>query len=490
MKRFNLIAARIKYFGKQQVLADHLPVSRQELSNWERALAVPQSHNQQRLAEELHCNDIEELLRVFEDGIPPGASPPSPPGPLLEEEDDDLMEEETQLTPPVQIAVPSSLATFLTSNLTTHLLHIAHTDYTTSSDLTTAIQCALMEHTRMNSTNPDYQLTRRTALLELASLPLVALGRNQTLSTRHYEEILRYCTAALEGCWQLYRDSDPVGTQHAFECCSTYVPLLEHIAHDSGRHQKQALDLAAQYAILKTMLGWGHVKNSEAVDFALNALLLSNETGNISLQLSARTKLNWSYLRSRQYIKSWETIQEGEHILKAYQRRKKGPTVPSGMIGNFYSGYSMAQIRNGIDPDAALGIAINSEPIKGHIAFVEFTEPEQAWEAAWTYCAKGDSKQAMIWLERLIDLETLNVHPGIAPSESEGAANILTQALLQSSGQDMKHIVRAWKAGMNEAQTLKHERLYEEAMINLEVMRSLWRGEDVIRKLMPLTSHW
>ena len=159
--------------------------------------------------------------------------------------------EETQSTPRVQIAVPSSLATFLTSNLTTHLLSIAHTDYTTVSDLTTAIQCALLEHTRMNSTNPDYQLTRRTALLELASLPLVALGRNQTLAARHYEEILRYCTAALEACWQLYRDSDPVGTRHAFECCSTYVPLLETISHDSSKLRLQALDLAAQYAILE-----------------------------------------------------------------------------------------------------------------------------------------------------------------------------------------------------------------------------------------------
>ena len=66
-------------------------------------------------------------------------------------------------------------------------------------------------------------------------------------------------------------------------------------------------------------------------------------------------------------------MQEGEHVLRAYQRRKNGPTIPSGVIGNFYSSYSMAQIRNNIDPDAALSIATESEPINGHIAFVEFT---------------------------------------------------------------------------------------------------------------------
>ena len=329
MKRLNLIAARIKYFGKQQVLADHLPVSRQELSAWENCTATPQSHWRHRLLEELHCNDIEALLRVFEDSIPPGASPPSPPGPILQEEDDDLMEmEETQSTPRVQIAVPSSLATFLTSNLTTHLLSIAHTDYTTVSDLTTAIQCALLEHTRMNSTNPDYQLTRRTALLELASLPLVALGRNQTLSSRHYEEILRYCTAALEACWQLYRDSNPVSTEHAFECCSTYVPLLETIAHDSSKLRLQALDLAARYAILKRLMIWMHASPSEAISSAQHAVSLSDEAGNILLRLSARAKLNWAYLANKHYSLSLETMQECGHMLKAYQKRKKGQPLP------------------------------------------------------------------------------------------------------------------------------------------------------------------
>jgi hypothetical protein len=125
--------------------------------------------------------------------------------------------------------------------------------------------------------------------------------------------------------------------------------------------QPYAFHLATQYAILKTMLGWGRVKNSETVDFALNALFLSNETGNISLQLSARTKLNWSYLRGRQYTRAVETMQEGEQQLQAYQRRKKGPIVPSGMIGNFYSGYSMAQIRNDINPDAALSMSYWSD---------------------------------------------------------------------------------------------------------------------------------
>ena len=490
MKRLNLVAARIKYFGKQQVLADHLPVSRQELSAWENCTATPQSHWRHRLLEELHCNDIEALLRIFEDDIPLGASPPSPPGPLLEEEDDDLMEEETQSTPRVQIAVPSSLATFLTSNLTTHLLSIAHTDYTTHSDLTTAIQCALMEHTRMNSTNPDYQITRRTALLELASLPMITLGQSYTLSSRRHEEMLKYCTSALEGCWQLYRDGDPIGTQHAFECCSAYVPLLETIAHNSGGFRKQALGLATQYALLQTLLGWSCTEAALVVGLAQKAMSLSKTSGNILLRISAYTKLGYAYIANRQLTMAWKTMQEGEHALKRYQGAKKSEPLPGGVIGSFNSSYAMVQADNGIDPDAALGIATESPPLKEPIAFIEFTESAKLLEAARTCSSYGNPKAAIEWIAKRVDTETL---APLVPQSERGriqAANIVTLSFLQLKNRDIGQIVTAWTTAMKGAQALKSERLYIKAMANFEIIRALYPGEQAVRDLIPMTEHW
>jgi hypothetical protein len=55
-------------------------------------------------------------------------------------------------------------------------------------------------------------ITRRDALCELASIPMITLGDTHTLYARHYEEMLRYCTVALEGCWELYRGGDPDGS--------------------------------------------------------------------------------------------------------------------------------------------------------------------------------------------------------------------------------------------------------------------------------------
>jgi len=295
---------------------------------------------------------------------------------------------------------------------------------------------------------------------------------------------------ALEGCWELMGGSDPIGRRHAFECCCTYVPMLETIARDSSKLRNQALDLAARYALLQTLLSWGCTKRSEAVMYAQNALFLCKETGDIALQLSARPKLCWTYITGGRYTLALETMQEGAQLLKSYQRRGKGPALPSGVIGNFYSSCATAEISNGILPDSALGIATESQPLDNPIALVEFSAFDQAWEAAWIYSAKGDSGQAMKWLSKIIDPETLL---SVGSQSSTGpieTVNLLTSVLLQEKERDMGQIIKAWTVGMEGAQTLRHDVRYQEAMTNFAIMKALWPNEEAIRKLTPLTSHW
>jgi transcriptional regulator with XRE-family HTH domain len=385
-----------------------------------------------------------------------------------------------------------TLQDFLASNITCQIFQIAHTDYSTSDEMINAVQAALKEFDMMNTGDSTYKITRREAMCELASIPMIALGQKQTLQTKRYEEMLRYCTTALEACWELYRGSDPTGTRHAFDCVCTYVPLLETIAKDSAQYRREALDLAAQYALLQTMLGWQCSDRVQRVHYAQNALSLCKATGNILFQLSAYPKLGYTYITGRSYTMAWATMQEGEHVLKEYQHKKNQDSLPSGLIGNFYSTYSQAQTHNGISPDTALGIATDSEPLKGRVAFIEFTASDQWWEAAWTCDSKGDPTQAMVWLKKLIDLETLAPCPNVPQSEWEriGAVNIMTHSLLQSKKRDMYQITHIWKMGMMGAKALKHEGRYEEAITNFEIMRAFWPSERNIVELLPLTAHW
>lgn len=252
-KRNTLKAVRKKKCGSQQVLADMLPVSRTEVSNWERAKTTPQPHWKEQLGEVLEYKDLDALLKIdytdeelskSRDTLPPvNEAPPSTP---------------TQASSGSRLWVPyvPTLQDFVSNNMSCHFWQIAHTDYDTPEEMTASIQAALKEFNRVNRENPTYKVTRRNAMWELASLPWIALGRHQTLPSRRYEEMLRYCTAAFEGCWDLYQSSDPASTQHAFKCVCTYISILETIAHDSAQHRKQALDLGSQYAILQTLLGW------------------------------------------------------------------------------------------------------------------------------------------------------------------------------------------------------------------------------------------
>jgi hypothetical protein len=340
----------------------------------------------------------------------------------------------------------------------------------------------------MNTGDTSYKITRREAMCELASIPMIALGAKHTLKASRYEEILRLCTAALEGCWELHRSNDSKGRQHAFDCVCTYVPMLETIAKDSPALRAQALDLAARYAILRTMMSWTLASPVEAVSYACHAVTLSDEAGDILLRLSARTKLNWTYLINKHYTQGLETMQECGQVLKVY----KGPALPSGMIGNFNSSYALAQVYNGIDPDAVLGVATESEPLMERIAFVEFTAPDQHYEAAKIYCLKADPVRAIDQLGKLINTEKLALLPGVDLTEGGRlhAVNHLVDAMLQLPERDMRQIAKAWTNAMQGAQERRNEKMYDKAMANFEVMKFFWHHEQAIRQLMPLTSHW
>ena len=95
-------------------------------------------------------------------------------------------------------------------------------------------------------------------------------------------------------------------------------------------------------------------------------------------------------------------------------------------------------------------------------------------------------------LGKLLSTETFALLPNVDLTEEDRlhAVNHLTDALLQLPEKDMGHIVNAWTTVMKGAKVRRDEVMYDEAMTNFAVMRTLWRGEDAIRRLIPLTSHW
>lgn len=470
----------------QEALAEELKVSRAAVGKWCRGEARPHPDTALALAKRLGVEDPDDLFQGERTKLKAAHEASFPK--LTPDEENSPIETIPNLTP------SHSLQSLLSMNLTSRLLSIAHTDYPTPDTMQVAVRTAIQETDTMNMGNPNYEITRREALCTLASLPAITLGQKPTFKTAQHEELLRHCTAALEACWELYRGSDASVTQYAFDCVSTYVPMLEAIAKDSHQYRKEALELATQYALLQTLLGWACVGAKESVIYALKARDLSKETGNILLQLSAFPKLGWTYTQSNNYTEALKTMQEGAYVLKCYQSRKNNAPLPFGVIGNFNSSYAMVQADNGLSPDTALGIAVDSEPTKGHIALVEFQTTDKWWEAAKVCSARGDSKQAIKYLGKLMDVETLTYrycgNLQLSPRGLIGAINTLTHALLQSPKREMDYVIKTWKAAIEGAKILKSEQRYRDALSNFEIMKVLYPGEQAIMKLAPLTEHW
>jgi transcriptional regulator with XRE-family HTH domain len=501
----------------QAEAAEQVGITRSTLQRWERGESSPQPYHRRNLYQ-VYGRGF-RLLGVkmpFEDELE-----------AAETHDETIQEQKTNLTPESSLSntlvvSPTSIVEdttttpsmhfslviadsfgecdesrdFIANNMTVHLWDLAYTNHLTYREKQHAIQQAIKDFDTMNTSNKNYQITRREALSALAMLPAITLrmkpGAEVIAQPSQYGTILEHCAASLEACWQLYRSSDASAAKLAFQCTTMYVPVLTTIANDSAQYHKEALYLASQCSLLKTLLGWGCVGTTATIPYAQHAMNLSKTSGDILLQLSACSKMGWAYSAGQRHKQAQEIMQEGESLLQSYQRTKNTPSLPSYAIGSFYSTYALVQAKNGLSPDRALGIATDSDTGDEHTAFTVFSQSAQWLEAAHTSCAKGDSIQTMAWIEKRIDPETLAARPNVPQSERGRieTINVMTRALLQSKERDMERIISVWMAGMKGAKTLKNEQRYNEAIANFEGMRFIWPDEERIIELFPLTEHW
>src|SRR5579859_778576 len=146
---------------------------------------------------------------------------------------------------------------YLQSDLRSRLLSIV--DAGTCDDQRKEFEQIMEQFDAMNTENQDYQMTRRQAVISLATFPFappINLEKRERVASSHYELFLKECGASLTACEELARSSDPDDLDLAFRCVCRYLVELKVICNTSLRYRTQALELAAHYAILKSNLGW------------------------------------------------------------------------------------------------------------------------------------------------------------------------------------------------------------------------------------------
>lgn len=478
-----LIAARERKHLSQLEAAEHLNVGLVTYQRWEAGRAKPQPQHMRRLHEIFgKLLELAEMGRWREDASAEKNTADMPPHATVWK---DSSEARHIVAPAEEIDEPQA---FIAAHLTPHLWSLAFMEHPEYADKLAAIRQAIKDFDAMNTDNKNYQITRREALCSLAALPLITFGLNtpgKTVPPAQYGNVLAQCAASIEACWELTQSSDASDIVFAFKNVSKYLPILKSIVNNSSQHRKEAANLTAHYAILKTILGWHHKGLTEAIHYAKEAVVYSQEAEDISLQLSAYSKLAWAYLYDKKYKLALETAQEAQFLLE-----QTTTPLPSCIQSGTYSTLALMQVKNGRAADSTLGKVTEIDPGDKTCAFMEFTRSDLPREVGLIHYYRGDQIKATESLEKIIDPVTLVAK---IPAERRGRIevfNTMALSVLKSKDRDMEKTVQFWMVAIEEARALQSTWGFNEALATYELMEVAWPGEQRIAELRDLIVHW
>ena len=480
-----LIAARERRHFSQAESAERLDVGLVTSQRWEQGKRKPQPQHMRRLCELFDLQLGDQNTPGLAETLSPNLKADSFLVPMTGHL---VGVEPTPAFPDAERELYSLLAT----NMTAHLWSLAFLDHPSNQEKRDAIRQAIEEFDSMNADNKNYQITRREALWSLATLPMITLGLTtpgRAITPSQYGSAIAHCTASFEPLWEFHHYGDAREATLAFQCSSKYLSLLKAISRDSALYREEALNLATRYALLKTLCGWGCVGITETIPYAKEALTLSKETGDISLQLSAYSKLAWAYAYAKKDRLALSTAQEAEMLFQNYSHLPQSQPLHPCVWGGTYSTLALMQAKNGQSPDIALGKALGVEP-KESYACMTSKRSTLLLEAGWTCCYYGDQEKARKMLEQRVNPDTLA--PRIAQSAmgQVETLNALVFSSLKSKDRDMEKIIHLWRAGMEGARQLQNEQRFTEARTNYEFMQAIWPDERRIHDLRDHLVHW
>jgi transcriptional regulator with XRE-family HTH domain len=477
------------YLGlSQEEAAEMLAVSLVTYQRWEQGKARPRPYNLREIR--LKFKQGFQALGLIE-AEAGSADQSEQPAKQKENMPSRVLPISNTLTPSVNENTTEAKEWVTSMPMTLHFLSLADMELSTNRDKPGMVRQVLKEFDKMNTTNKNYQITRREAIGTLAALPFATLGLslpNKIVPPEQYGKALAHCATSLEACWELSKSSEAEDLALAFQCVSRYLPILQTIVKNSSEHRQEAADLAGRYALLKTILSWHREGLTEAILYAKEATLYSEASGDVSLQLSAYSKLAWAYFYDKRYRPALETALTAQFILE--QALEENIPLSPCIRGGTYSTLALMQVRSGKNPSTALGKATEIDPGNEYHAFMEFTRTDLPRETALVYSYQGNHAKAMEALGTLIDPETLSSKLTKSARGRIDVINIMALSSLRNKNRDMEQTIHFWMAVIKEAKAMRSEWGFNEALETYDLMGFIWPGEKRIAELRELTEHW
>lgn len=333
-------------------------------------------------------------------------------------------------------------------------------------------------------------ITRRDALIRLASLPFIASLRPGA-SVQQPEDVITQCAAGIAACWQLSKSSHEEDLHRAFKAASAYIPPLKSIVETASQSRKDAAALVGQCSLLKTVLGWHLVGLKQAISSAQDAITYAQVAGDMTLQVSAMDYLSWAYYYDQRSKLAAQTAAQAQASVRLH-KAELPPILSSGV----YSTYAVMQARNG-EPGcvrmfewAEKYFLMSSQRAPSHYIYMGYTLSEMFVNYGVMQYFSGEYSKALDAFHKLIEPQQLATKVPLSGRARVETLNFMALSSLKQKDKDMEQTVRFWTAAMQGAITLQSERRYTEALLTYDIMDAVWPDEKKIKELRELTTHW
>ena len=456
-----LAAARQKNQWSQAEAAEQIGVDAATVSRWESGHAVPSAYNMRRISTAYGI-----MLTEWEYAH-------------QEQATIHLSQEEMLGLPPFSEA---SLAMRL------HSLAFVSCSYPHRAEL---LRQALEEYDAMSSEYDETQMSRRSALMGLATLPLAALGLQGTSMRKPaphlIEETLNQCEAGILACEQLGKGKHEE-MQVAFSSLSAYVSVLKMVVDESAIYRQRAAGLASQsYFVLGKLSPHVGLPSSEKMYFS-QAVVYAQESGDPELQLTALWQLAWTYLEDKQLKTALTTIQQAQSLVV----RKHAP-INASIRSIISSSFAAIQAKNHSTFDPSL-LARADDLMQQSLVqpnqIQKYRYDQFVMNEGVTYSYQGQWKQAVSAYTKVFDPINLTIDSDLPMRTKIEWFYLYIMAALKDAPRDMEHIMHIWQAGIKGAVELQSQKRFEEMSLAYEVMEGIWPNEARVKELRDLVVHW
>lgn len=391
----------------------------------------------------------------------------------------------------IQIEEGSEMHLCIAQNLTTRLLVLAFTPLKSFQSLHDMMISIIEEYT-MDMNTDKGQLTRREALRNLVTFPLITMNLSTfsqgkpRINTSHPEDILAQCATGIAACRELSKGTNSSDLALACDGVSAYTPVLKAIIRDSVQYKKKAANLVAQCARIKTALGrigWQQENLQQATIHAQEAVTFAHIADDPALLISSQLSLAWVYYYDHRSQQGLQALQEALSTFKQY---------PSFEV-RIYSAQAVFEAKTGMRPEATLRLAhtaLHKSANKDYYVFSDEIIPELAGNESLAYYHARNYAKAADTFSQLINSEDLSVKLPLSGKAYAEMLNFMTLASLKNPQKDMEESLHLWDAAMQGAKTLQSRQRFEEVRAAYDIMDVLWSGEKAIEKRRELVMQW